>query len=88
MTDIHPQRSATSVLPLAPISAMQCPDAGPKNVPALLPVRPTAAGTGVSSFGFGRDMGARGVASFSATELPIAQRQQGEAAGVPPRGSG
>lgn len=86
LTDIHAQRSATSARS-ASISTVQSPVAGPKNAPALLPI-PTAARTSVPSFGFGPDMGARGLASFPATELPIAQRQQGKAAGVPPRGSG
>jgi hypothetical protein len=83
LTDIHPQRSATSAQPL-----VQCAIPGPKNVPALLPILPPAAGTRVPSNGFGSDMDARGVASFLATELPIAQRQQGAAAGDPPRGTG
>jgi hypothetical protein len=90
LTDNHAQRSATFALPLAPISATQCTVAGPKNAPALLPI-PTAARTRVPSYGFGPDMGAQttaGMASFSATELPITRRQQGQAAGVPPRGSG
>jgi hypothetical protein len=87
LTETHAQRSVTSALPLASISMAQCPVAGPKNVPALLPI-PTAARTRVPSYGFGSDMGARGLASFLATELPITQRQQGAAAGVPPRGSG